>query len=411
MESFFERYRNHLILLAVLAAQIIGLAAQVHRSDTGRNSMDARDDAGVRLIRLWADAIVSPPERLIHDSTLGVEGLWSNYIYLQQVRRQNQELRKTVDGLRLEQAELLEDARQGERLQALLGFQESYIYSTVAAQAFGTSGSDQSKVFYIDKGSADGLSRDMAVISADGIVGKVRDVFPHNAQVLAINDQTSGAGVILESTRIRGILKGDAVGNLEIVGLLADQRIQPGEKVLTAGGDLIFPRGLPVGTVQKVVTDPERDSFIVVMVKPAAHLERLDEVLIITSTEPRFPANAQQDMATSQALKGPEAAALQDQLKASQIMAEHLPGLTDPGAAGTNPELSPGAVQPGQATPGQAAPAAAATPPPPPKLLPALHPDRFSPAAALAPSAKPSDPNTTPPQAPASQPSAPRRNP
>jgi len=163
--------------------------------------------------------------------------------------------------------------------------------------------------------------------------------------------------------------------------------------------------------VQKVVTDPERDSFIVVMVKPAAHLERLDEVLIITSTEPRFPANAQQDMATSQALKGPEAAALQDQLKASQIMAEHLPGLTDPGAAGTNPELSPGAVQPGQATPGQAAPAAAATPPPPPKLLPALHPDRFSPAAALAPSAKPSDPNTTPPQAPASQPSAPRRNP
>jgi rod shape-determining protein MreC len=394
MESFFERYRNHLILLAVLAGQIIGLAAQVHRSDAGRNSLDARDGAGVRLIRLWADAVVSPPERLIHDAVLGVEGMWSNYIYLQQVHKQNQDLEKTIDRLRLEQAALLEDARQGERLQALLGFQESYIYSTVAAQAFGTSGSDQSRVFYIDKGSTNGLGRDMAVISADGIVGKVRDVFPHAAQVLAINDQTSGAGVILETTRIRGILRGDAAGNLEIVGLLADQRIQPGENVLTAGGDLIFPRGLPVGTVEKVVRDPERDSFIDVMVKPAAHLNRLDEVLIITSTEPRFSASAQQDMATSQTLKGADAAALQNQMKASQIMAERLPGLTDPNAVNTS--------APNTGTE-QANPAAAAAPAPAPKLLPALHSDRFSP------------PGVTPPvpkaQTPQSQPAEPGRNP
>lgn len=73
----------------------------------------------------------------------------------------------------------------------------------------------------------------------------------------------------------------------QIVGILKDDRIQPGEKVLTAGGDQIFPRGLPVGVVDKVVPDPEFDSFINVIVKPAAHLDRLDEVLVITSTEPR----------------------------------------------------------------------------------------------------------------------------
>src|ERR1035438_4947740 len=76
--------------------------------------------------------------------------------------------------------------------------------TTVAAQAIGSSGSDQSRVFYIDKGANYKLARDMAVITADGIVGKIRDVFPNSAQVLAINDQTSGAGVILETTRIRG---------------------------------------------------------------------------------------------------------------------------------------------------------------------------------------------------------------
>ena len=184
----------------------------------------------------------------------------------------------------------------------------------------------------IDKGKGEGLARDMAVITADGIVGKVREVFPHSAQVLAINDQTSGAGVILETTRIRGILRGNAEGQPQIVGILADQRIKPGENVLTAGGDQIFPRGLPVGVVEKVVNDPDRDGFINVIVKPAAHLDRLDEVLVITSTEPRFSPQQQKDIATSEALKGADAAALAEQRKASAIMAERLPGLTDPNA-------------------------------------------------------------------------------
>jgi rod shape-determining protein MreC len=212
------------------------------------------------------------------------------------------------------------------------------------------------------------------VLTADGIVGKVREVFPHSAQVLAINDETSGAGVILETTRIRGILRGNASGRLQIVGILKDDRIKPGEKVLTAGGDLIFPRGLPVGVVEKVVPDPDRDSFIDVIVTPAAHLDRLDEVLVITSTEPRFSAEQQQDMATSETLKGAEADAIKQQQKASQIMAERLPGLTDPNAPAANPAAPGQTAQPGQ-TP--SAPAEA----PVPKLLPARHPDRFTPGA------------------------------
>jgi len=364
MDSFFVRYRNLLVLLAMLVAQIVGLAMQVRRTEAGRNTLDPRDGPGVRLIRMWANAIISPPEQLIHSSKLDAGGLWKNYLDLRHVREQNQDLQKTIDRLRLEQASLLEDAKQGQRLQALLNFQEKYIYKTLAAQAIGTSGADQSRVFYLDKGSADGLERDMAVITPDGIVGKVRDVFPHSAQVLAINDQTAGAGVILETTRIRGVLRGNAVGQPQIVGILADQRIQPGEKVLTAGGDQIFPRGLPVGVVQKVVRDPERDSFINVIVKPAAQLDRLDEVLVITSIEPRFAPEEQQDLATSEALKGAEAAAIKEQKKASEIMAERLPGLIDPNAPPDQQPLLDSS-------------------PPNPVLHPPkpLHADRFTPGA------------------------------
>ncbi|MGA3132861.1 MAG: rod shape-determining protein MreC [Terracidiphilus sp.] len=364
MDSFFDRYRNLVVLLAILMAQIAGLAMQVRTNGAGLNTLDATDTSGVRLIRLWSNAIVSPPERLIHGTKIGIVGLWSSYFDLRHVRDQNQDLQKTVGRLRLEEAALLEDARQGQRLQALLGFQEKYVYSTVPAQAYGSSGSGHSRVFYIDKGARDGLKADMAVITADGIVGKVRDVFPHSSQVLAVNDPTSGAGVILESTRIRGILKGDALGRLEVVGILSDERIQPGEKVLTAGGDLIFPRGLPVGVVERVVRDPDRDSFIDILIKPAAHLERLDEVLVITTMEPRFSPEEQQDVAASASQEGQVPTAIKDQMKASEVMAEKLPGLVDPNLP---PDQQPlhDSSNPNPAT----------RPPQP------LHPDEFSPGA------------------------------
>jgi rod shape-determining protein MreC len=420
MEPFFIRYRNPLVLLVILAAQIIGLAVQVRRTPSGRDVLDRQDGSGVRLIRLWAENVVAPPERFFHGSKLGMISLWQDYLDLHNVSQQNKDLQKTIDRLRLEQASLLEDAKQGQRLQALLDFQEKYIYKTVAAQAIGASGSDQARVFYLDKGSADGLDRDMAVITPDGIVGKVRDVFPHTAQVLAINDQTSGAGVILETTRIRGILRGNAAGQPQIVGILADQRIQPGEKVLTAGGDQIFPRGLAVGVVQKITRDAERDGFIDIIITPAAHIDRLDEVLVITSTAARFSPEAQQDIATSDALKGAEVTAIKEQKKASEIMAERLPGLTDPNAPKAAPAAAPAPGQPAGTAPPPAAPVI-------PKVLPAQHPDRYSPnsmtelpqAPTPAPKPKqdkttsaPGSTSTTPKKAPSSgQPATPRRNP
>ncbi len=177
--------------------------------------------------------------------------------------------------------------------------------------------------------------------------------------------RSSGAGVILETTRIRGILKGDAAGRLEVVGVMADQRIKPGEKVLTAGGDMIFPRGLPVGVVEKVLPDPDRDGLVDILLTPAAHLNRLDEVLVITSIEPRFPPDQRKDIAASDQLETSVPPAIRDQVKASEIMAEKLPGLIDPNL--------PADQQPLHDT---SNPNPATRPPQP------LHPDEFSPVAA-----------------------------
>jgi rod shape-determining protein MreC len=113
MESFIIRYRNLVVLLALLMAQLVGLAVQVRRTTSGTSTLDEADPSGARLIRLWANAMISPPERLIHASKIGMAASWSNYIDLVHVRQQNKDLENTVDRLRLEQAALLEDARQG----------------------------------------------------------------------------------------------------------------------------------------------------------------------------------------------------------------------------------------------------------------------------------------------------------
>ncbi len=350
-----SRYKNILFLVSVLVLQIIGLAVQVRRPNP-----TATDASSVRLIRYWAIGLMSPPEKLLHGTGSGLRGLWSSYLDLRHVRQQNQELREQVSRLQLEQAGLLEDARQGQRLQSLLSFKEHYIYKTVPAQVVGTAGTDQSRILYIDKGAKDGLKPDMAVITPDGIVGKLKDVFAHTSQVLVISDQTSGAGVLLESTRLRGVLRGNALGQPQIINMLPDERVKPGERVITSGGDQIYPRGIPVGVVDKVVADTQNPPYIDIVIKPAANLGHLEELLVITQASDQMPEKEKQDLAQSAA-----AGAVESQLRASDVLAERLPGLDDPNALA------------------DAAPSATAAPAvlPPLHPPPALHTDHYSPDA------------------------------
>jgi rod shape-determining protein MreC len=87
MEPFFTRYRNLIVLLAILMAQILGLAMQVRRTDEGRSTFDPKDPPGVRLVRLWAESLVAPPEQAIHGAKMGAIQLWQNYIDLRHARR------------------------------------------------------------------------------------------------------------------------------------------------------------------------------------------------------------------------------------------------------------------------------------------------------------------------------------
>jgi rod shape-determining protein MreC len=276
MESVLGRYRNLIVLVGVLFAQVVGLAVQVKRTTPSEPT---------RLIRIWAIGAVTPLERALVWAQTSTGDVWHNYFYLRGVRAENRALKAQIERMSLERVRISQDADQARRLQALLGFKEQFISQTMAAQVIGGSGSELSRSVFIDKGSRDGLKPDMAVITADGIVGKVLHVYRSTSEVLLINDQSSGVGAILDQTRLQGILNGTPAGELVLGRVMSDETVPPGEMVLTSGGDSIFPKGLPIGKVAKIT--PGSDLFLNIHVRPAADLSRLEEVLVVTKIDER----------------------------------------------------------------------------------------------------------------------------
>jgi rod shape-determining protein MreC len=321
MESVLGRYRNLTILVGVLFLQVLGLAVQVKRSADAQNT---------RLIRIWAVGAITPFERGLVWAQNGTSNLLHSYLFLRGVRAENRQLKEQIEKLRLEQVRLSEDAEQAHRLQALLGFKEQVIGKPLPAQVIGSSGSDLSQSIYIDKGSNDGVAPDMAVITAGGIVGKVLRVYPSTSLVLMINDQSSGVGALLEKTRLQGVLRGTPTGELMLERVMSDETVAPGDAVLSSGGDQIFPKGLPVGTVSKV--SPGKELFLNIKVKPAADLSRLEEVLVVTEKQEREPAVTQSG----------------GKVRAADILAQRLPSVPDKPAtvAGTTPAASGGVKLP-----------------------------------------------------------------
>ena len=364
MESFFGRYKNPLVLMAVLFIQVVGLATQVKRPSDPK----VPNSPGTRLIRVWTVTAFTPIERTFVGIGHFFRNGWHNWIDLHGVRKQNQDLQAEVARMRLEQVRLREDAEQAQRLQALLGFRESFISQTLAAQVIGTSGTEKSRVIYIDKGIHDGIKNDMAVITPDGVVGRVKDVLPLSSQVLLINDRDSGAGVILEKSRLQGVLKGTTLGDMQVDGVMADEKVEAGERVIASGGDRIYPKGFPVGTVSSVALDRESGAFLIIKVRPAADLSRLEEVLVVTKMAEQAPT-------TTTATEG-------GRVRAADILSQRLPTVpkVDQAAApgqGDNKKKTTATAQSNPAGTTTSKPEGASTTTKPKPKNPAAQPDQL----------------------------------
>jgi rod shape-determining protein MreC len=231
-----------------------------------------------RLLRVWAVTAVTPLARVlefVRENTIGVA---LNYIHLVNVRQENDQLQKELGKLKLENQFLRTELQTAERVQALQAFQKRTPSRTIPARVIGTGTGANSMVVFVDQGSGAGIMRGMAVITPDGIVGKVLSAYPTASQVLLITDATFAAGVISDKNRIHGTLKGTGRNKCIVDYVQNEEKVEVGEMFYTSGDDRIFPKGMPAGKVSVV---REGKSGKEIFVVPAGFQHGLEEVLIV----------------------------------------------------------------------------------------------------------------------------------
>lgn len=279
MEFLLHRFRNLTILVMVIVAQLLLLAYQV------RTSQD------VRLIRVWAVTAVTPIARLLEGLRSNTFGFLRDYLMLLDARQENVRLKAELDRFKLENQYLKNELSTAERAQALRAFQSRSPSKTLAARIIGTGTGTNSKIVFVDRGSAAGVMKGMAVITADGIVGKVIATYPTASQVMLITDPNFAAGVISQKNRVHGTLKGQGHSTCLVDYVQNEEKVEVGEVFYTSGDDRIFPKGMPAGVA--TVVRPGKNFNKEIYVTPTGFQHGLEEVLIVLEGVHQFVPEAQ----------------------------------------------------------------------------------------------------------------------
>ena len=237
MDALLSRYRNLSILLVVLLAQLVGLAYQVKT-----NNQDER------LVRVWAVSAVTPMAGIVEAIRRNTIGFLEDYFILLDVRDENRKLHADNDRLRMENIYYRNQLSTAEHARALSVFQAQSPSKTIAARVIGNSTVATAKAVFIDRGSTSGIQKGMAVVTPEGIVGKVTAVYPLVSQVLLVTDPTFEVGVESQKTHVHGILD-CGTGKCRVTQIQNEDKVEAGDWFYTSGEDRIFPRGFPVGKV------------------------------------------------------------------------------------------------------------------------------------------------------------------
>jgi rod shape-determining protein MreC len=282
MVAIPSRHRSLALLAGVIMLQVLMLAVQVKRDSRGR------------LIRVWTITAVTPFEKGGAWGFGKIRGVWDHYFALQGTTRQNEALRQENDALKLKISQLEGKASEADRLSLLLNFKQNHDkVPMLMALVIGASAGTATRTVEIDRGERDGIRRNMGVITPDGAVGKIIEVYRDNAQVLLLTDKDGGAGAMLLESRSQGAVNGSGEPLLLLNYVANEQKVNVGDKVITSGMDKIFPRDIPLGTVVEVKPGT---TFHQIRLQPAANLERLEEVIVLlTQDAVAFPSASETD--------------------------------------------------------------------------------------------------------------------
>lgn len=278
MAAVIDARRSRFLLVVLVLAHLGVISNQV---DGG---------GGASLLQRAVFSLLSPLQNAVGAVVRGVKGAWSGYVGLRGAHVQSQRLEERVQYLELLLQERQHQARESERLRELLGLREILPLETVAAEVVSRDGLPWYRTLTIDKGRADGVELEAPVLSPTGVLGRVIERGAHAAKVQLLLDSQSGAGVMVERSRVMGIVSGQLGGEGAVASDLVMKYVPEmtdvtaGDVVVTSGLDRIYPKGLVVGRVRSVSRGT--GLFKEILVEPSARFDQVEEVLVVKGPRP-----------------------------------------------------------------------------------------------------------------------------
>lgn len=243
-------------------------------------SVSAKHRHGSTVVDRVVMAGIAPFQEGVMHAIRFCEHVWSHYFYLVGVRQENDQLTRMLAQANLEKSQYIESEHSCQRLRKLLQVKTAFPQHLLAAQVVGVDPSGWFKTIIIDRGTHDGVGKGMAVMAPEGIVGQVVAPSYRHSKVMLIIDRSSAVDALVQRTRARGIVEGEADEYCQFKYVLRKADISVGDTVVSSGLDGLFPKGLRVGSV-KEVSKGEPGIFQVVRVVPFVDFASLEEVLVI----------------------------------------------------------------------------------------------------------------------------------
>ncbi|MGB9887238.1 MAG: rod shape-determining protein MreC [Moorellales bacterium] len=266
------RARAALILLLVAAGLFLARAAGLERP-------------ALTAPEVWVRELVGAVGRSWVRLQDGLEPLAGAFFRYRELEAENRALREELGRLRAENTRLEEYRLENERLRLLLQLQEEWPeYDLLAARVIGRHPDRWFRTVTIDRGTRDGVKKDMPVINYQGLVGRVLAVTPTTAQVLLLTDREAAAGALIQQSRLPGVVKGlgDARGRLQMLHLPYAAKVEPYQVVVTSGLGGGLPPGLRIGYILEVSPEPS-GLMQRAVVQSFVDFSRLEEVMVVRS--------------------------------------------------------------------------------------------------------------------------------
>ncbi len=224
--------------------------------------------------------IIAPFQDAVSNSFNFLKNIWNNYFRLVAAAEENRSLKKALSAAEARNNFCYEAELSNIRLRHLFDFKKNLTDEVVAAEVIGKDPSAWFQTIIIDKGSADGILKGLPVVASEGIVGQVTDAAVHYSKVLLITDGNSAVDALVQRTRARGLVQGYRSGLCALKYVLRKDDVTSQDIIVTSGLDGVFPKGLRIGYVSKVI---RRNSgiFQEVDVTPYTDFEKIEEVLVI----------------------------------------------------------------------------------------------------------------------------------